>query len=169
MSTVAEKSRMLDSVQVNQKIRRIAYEIFENNFKEKSLILAGIDGQGYTLAKLLAAELEKVATIQTRIVKVSLDKLAPQQGEVELDAEVKDIKKKGIILVDDVLNTGRTLAYGMKPFLDTEIKKMEIAVLVNRSHTQFPITPTYTGYSLTTTLTDHVEVVLGKNAAVYLK
>ena len=57
----------------------------------------------------------------------------------------------------------------MKPFLEIEIKKLEVAVLVNRSHTQFPVTPTYTGYALSTTLTDHVEVVLGKQAAVYLK
>ncbi len=160
---------VLDTVKVKQKIRRIAYEIFENNFKEKVIVLAGIDGQGYSLAKIIAAELEKISPLEIRIVKVSLDKLSPQQSEVMLDAETKDIRKKCIVLVDDVLNTGRTLAYGMKPFLDIDIKKIEVAVLVNRSNTLFPITPTYTGYELATTLTDHVEVVLGKNAAVYLK
>ncbi len=160
---------VLDTVKVKQKIRRIAYEIFENNFKEKLIVLAGIDGQGYSLAKIIAAELEKISPLEIRIVKVSLDKLSPQQSEVMLDAETKDIRKKCIVLVDDVLNTGRTLAYGMKPFLDIDIKKIEVAVLVNRSNTLFPITPTYTGYELATTLTDHVEVVLGKNAAVYLK
>ena len=160
---------VLDTVKVKQKIRRIAYEIFENNFKEKVIVLAGIDGQGYSLAKIIAAELGKISPLEIRIVKVSLDKLSPQQSEVMLDAETKDIRKKCIVLVDDVLNTGRTLAYGMKPFLDIDIKKIEVAVLVNRSNTLFPITPTYTGYELATTLTDHVEVVLGKNAAVYLK
>ncbi len=160
---------VLDTVKVKQKIRRIAYEIFENNFKEKILVLAGIDGQGYSLAKIIAAELGKISPLEIRIVKVSLDKLSPQQSEVTLDAETKEIKKKCIVLVDDVLNTGRTLAYAMKPFLDMDIKKIEVAVMVNRSNTLFPITPTYTGYQLATTLTDHVEVVLGKNAAVYLK
>jgi len=162
-------NRVLDAAQVNQKITRIAYEIFENNFKEKSIVIAGIDGQGFLLAKQVAAELSKIGSIQIRIVKVSLDKLSPQQSDVTLDAENKDIKGKCIVLVDDVLNTGRTLAYGMKPFLNTEVKKIEVAVLVNRSNTLFPITPTYTGYELATTLSDHVEVVLGKNAAVYLK
>ena len=160
---------VLDTVKVKQKIRRIAYEIFENNFKEKLIVLAGIDGQGYSLAKIIAAELGKISPLEIRIVKVSLDKLSPQQSEVMLDAETKDIRKKCIVLVDDVLNTGRTLAYGMKPFLGIDIKKIEVAVLVNRSNTLFPITPTYTGYELATTLTDHVEVVLGKNASVYLK
>jgi pyrimidine operon attenuation protein/uracil phosphoribosyltransferase len=169
MSATDTTNQVLDAVQVNQKITRIAYEIFENNFKEKSIIVAGIDGQGFLLARQIASELEKISPTQIRIVKVSLDKLSPQQSEVKLDADNKDIKKKCIVLVDDVLNTGRTLAYGMKPFLNTEVKKIEVAVLVNRSNTLFPITPTYTGYELATTLTDHVQVVLGKNAAVYLK
>ena len=103
------------------------------------------------------------------LVKVSLDKLAPVQSEVTIDVSIKEIKKKCIVLIDDVLNTGRTLAYSLKPFTSLEIKKIEVAVLVNRSHTLFPIVPTYSGYELATTLTDHVEVKLGKDASVYLR
>lgn len=147
----------------------MAFEIYERNFKEKVIIVAGIDGQGYTLAKLLAKEVEAISPIEVTLVKVSLDKMAPQQGEVELDCEIKEVKKKCIILVDDVLNTGRTLAYGLKPFLDTEVKKIETAVLVNRSHTLFPVYPQYTGYELSTTIKEHVEVQLGKESSVYLK
>ena len=169
MSATETSNRVLDATKVNQKITRIAYEIIENNFKEKTIVIAGLDGQGYLLAKQLAAELGKISSIKINLVKVSLDKFSPQQSEVKLDAESKDIKKKCIVLVDDVLNTGRTLAYGMKPFLNIEVKKIEVAVLVNRSNTLFPITPTYTGYELATTLTDHVEVVLGKNASVFLR
>jgi pyrimidine operon attenuation protein / uracil phosphoribosyltransferase len=168
MSETSDKTLILNSVQVDQKIRRIAYEIFENNFKEKALVLAGIDGQGYSFAKLLAAELETISSTTLKVVKVSLDKLAPQQSEVTLDIDTKELRKKCIILIDDVLNTGRTLAYGMKPFLTSEVKKIEVAVLVNRSNTLFPITPTYTGYELTTILNDHVEVILGKKSAVNL-
>ena len=147
----------------------MAFEIFEHNFKEKNVVLAGIDGQGYVLAKLLAKEVESISPLQIKLVKVSLDKLAPQQSDVTLDCDIKDLKKKCIILVDDVLNTGRTFAYGLKPFLDIEVKKIETAVLVNRSHTLFPIYPQYTGYELSTTIKDHVEVVLGKENAIYLK
>ncbi len=164
-----QKNQVLNASQVNQKIKRIAYEIYENNFKEKVMVMAGIDGQGYTFAQVLSKELESISQIKVLTVKVSLDKLAPQQSEVVVDVEVKELRKKCIILIDDVLNTGRTLAYGLKPFLDIEVKKIEVAVLVNRSHTVFPIMPTYTGYELSTTLTDHVEVILGKKAAVYLK
>jgi pyrimidine operon attenuation protein / uracil phosphoribosyltransferase len=164
---VADKTLILDKRQVRQKIKRMAYEIYEHNFKEKNIVLAGIDGQGYILAKLLAKEVEGISPLEIKLVKVSLDKLAPQQSEVKLDCELKDLKKKCIVLVDDVLNTGRTFAYGMKPFLMIEVKKIETAVLVNRSHTLFPIYPQYTGYQLATTLKDHVEVNLAEET-VYL-
>jgi pyrimidine operon attenuation protein / uracil phosphoribosyltransferase len=166
---VSERTLILDNAQVKQKIRRMAFEIYEQNFKEKSIIMAGVDGQGYSLAKLIAKELEAVSSAEVKLVKVSLDKLAPQQSEVTLDCDIKDVKKKCVVLVDDVLNTGRTLAYGLKPFLNTEVKRIETAVLVNRSHASFPIYPMYTGYELATTIKDHVEVVLGKESAVFLK
>jgi pyrimidine operon attenuation protein/uracil phosphoribosyltransferase len=165
---VAERSLILDAVQVKQKIRRMAYEIFEHNFKEKNIVVAGIEGQGHALAKLLVKEVESISPLKAKLVKLSLDKSIPQQSDVQLDCDLKEIKKKCIIIVDDVLNTGRTLAYGLKPFLDIEVKKIEIAVLVNRSHTLFPIYPQYTGYELSTTIRDHVQVVLGKETAVYL-
>jgi pyrimidine operon attenuation protein / uracil phosphoribosyltransferase len=166
---VAEKSLILDAPQVKQKIRRMAYEMYEHNFKEKNIVVAGIEGQGYVLAKLLVKELESISPLQATLVKVSLDKSEPQQSEVTLDTDIKSIRKKCIVLVDDVLNTGRTFAYGLKPFLDIEVKKIEIAVLVNRSHALFPVHPQYTGYKLSTTIRDHVEVNLGKEIAVYLR
>ena len=169
MSVAEKKSLVLNAKQVSQKIRRIAYEIYENNFSEKSIVLAGIDGQGYVFAKMLEKELNAISTIKTLLVKVSLDKLSPVQSEVAVDSPAKDLKRKCVILIDDVLNSARTLAYGMKPFLVAEVKKVEVAVLVNRSHTLFPIVPTYTGFELATTLSDHVEVKLGKEASVYLR
>jgi pyrimidine operon attenuation protein/uracil phosphoribosyltransferase len=168
-SMVIEKNLILDAAQIKQKIRRMAYEIYEHNFKEKSIVIAGIEGQGYMLAKLLGKEIEAISELKILLVKVSLDKAAPQQTDVALDCELKELRKKCIILVDDVLNTGRTFAYGLKPFLNIEVRKIEIAVLVNRSHTLFPIYPQYTGYELATTLREHVEVILGKENAVYLK
>lgn len=166
---VAEKNLILDASQVKQKIRRMAYEIYEHNFKEKNIIVAGIEGQGYVLAKLLIKEVESISPLKATLVKINIDKSAPQQNEIFLDCDIKSLKKKSIILVDDVLNTGRTFAYGLKPFLDIEVKKIEIAVLVNRSHTQYPVYPQYTGYELATTIRDHVEVNLGKDIAVYLR
>lgn len=165
---VTESSLILDAAQVKQKIRRMAFEIYECNFKEKSIVLAGIDGQGYILAKQLAKQLESESPIEIKLVKVAVDKSAPQLSDIAIDCDLKEIRKKCVILVDDVLNTGRTFAYGMKPFLSIEVKKIEIAVLVNRGHALFPLYPQYTGYELSTTIKDHIEVRLGKETAVYL-
>jgi pyrimidine operon attenuation protein/uracil phosphoribosyltransferase len=164
----AERTLILKSQQIHQKIKRMAFEIYENNSKEKSIVLAGIDGQGYVLAKILSKELAAIAPLKITLIKISLDKSAIQQCPVAIDKELQLIKKKCVIVIDDVLNTGRTIAFALKPFFEIGIKKMEVAVLVNRSNTLFPITPTYTGYELSTTLKDHVEVILSKEAAVYL-
>ncbi len=165
---IKEKSLVLNGPQVSQKIRRIAYEMYENNFSEKTIVLAGIDGQGYLFAQLLQKELKKISELNVILLKVRLDKSAKTQTEVVIGGELKEAKKRAVIIIDDVLNTGRTIAYAFKPFLEIEVKKIEVAVLVNRRNTLFPVLPTYTGYELATTLSDHVEVKLGKDAAVYL-
>lgn len=161
---------ILNQEQILQKIRRIAYEIYENNFEENRLVLAGIDGQGYELARMLKKQLEEISDKEILLVKVSLDKFAPSQSAIGLDCEEEALKGQTIILADDVLNTGRTLAYSLKPFLQNPVRKLEIAVLVNRSHTSFPVQAKYTGYELATTLTEHIQVTLGpKEMAVFLK
>lgn len=164
-----DKSLILSNRQVEQKIKRIAYQIYENNFREKEIILAGIYDQGYAFAKLLKKSLDDIASFSTTLIGVHLDKDAPTQSEISLTCEQNSLKNKSIILIDDVSNTGRTMAYSLKPFLSIRVKKIETAVLVNRSHTQFPISIQYTGYELSTSILEHVEVQL-KNSKkeVYL-
>jgi len=160
---------VLNQVQLKQKIRRIAFQIFENHFKEKEIILAGIVGKGYSLAKLLANELDDISTLKTKLVEISLDKEAPSQSEIRLDCDPKTFVNKSIVVVDDVLNTGRTLAYSLKPFLNSRVHLLETAVLVNRSHIQFPIMANYTGYELSTTIHEHIEVTMERGKmGVYL-
>lgn len=167
---MGNKGLILSDAQVRQKIKRIAYEVYENNFQEKEIILAGILEQGYELAKLLLEELQQIASFKTTLIGVRLDKFAPTQSEISLDCDVSVVKNKCIILIDDVMNTGRTMAYSLKPFLNVKVKKIETAVLVNRSHTQFPISIQYTGYQLATTINEHVEVQLVTDRkAVYLQ
>ncbi len=164
-----EKSLILTDDQVRKKIKRIAFEIYENNFKEKELVLAGIMDKGYALAEMLEKALGEVSDIKLTLIGIKLDKFKPTQSEISLTCELEDLKNKTIILIDDVLYTGRTLAYSLKPFLNIRVKKIETAVLVNRSHTQFPISTQYTGYELATSIKEHVEVQLEKGQkAVYL-
>ena len=159
---------LLSTAQINQKVKRMAYEILEANFGEKELIFAGICEQGELLAKQLAKNLDDISSVNTNVVRIDLDKSHPfRQAHDTLQEEIK-IDNKVIIMVDDVLHTGKTIAYGLKPFLSKKIKKIEVAVLVDRSHTAFPIKATYVGYRLSTTLADNIHVNLKGKKGVYL-
>src|SRR5690606_29811934 len=129
---MAKENLILDNNQVLQKIKRIAYQIYEHNFQEEAMIIAGVDEKGYDLAQMIGDQLQKISTIKTTLVRITVDKTAKLQGEVKLDCSPSIFEGKCIVLVDDVLNSGRTLAYCLKPFLNTSVKKIETAVLVNR-------------------------------------
>ncbi len=150
-------SEVLNHQQIKKKITRMAFEIYERNLNSAGVVFAGVTGMGKNLADLLAAELSAISPLKIEQVQIILDKEAIADSEVELTTEI-ELQGKTLILVDDVLNTGKTLAYAMKPFLDVELFKMEVAVLVNRSHGLFPIRPDYTGYELSTTLNEHIKV-----------
>ena len=101
-----KKVLLLDEKQTIQKIRRIAHEILEQNFKEEEVVFAGIVDLGYVFAEILQGFFEEISDIPTRLVKIQLDKEAPLQSEIELDCELKSVKNKVVVLTDDVLNTG---------------------------------------------------------------
>lgn len=160
---IEQQNLVLNEQQVLQKIKRMAYQICEHNLKEKSIVLVGIFEQGYHLAALLANELKIVAPFEIILAKLELDKEKPLKGEILLDIEESKLDGKAIVLVDDVLNTGKTMAYSLKPFLNRNLKKLETAVLVNRSHKRFPISANYQGIELATTFSEHIVVVLEKD------
>lgn len=155
------RTLVLNHKQILQKITRISYEIYERNVSAEGVVFAGISGMGNLFASLLAESLKEISPLEVELLEVKLDKTSVVQGEVTLSKDL-ELKDKCLIIVDDVLNTGKTLAYALKPFLEMPVNKMEIAVLVNRSHKLFPVTPDYTGYELSTTLNDHIEVDLSK-------
>ncbi len=169
MLKIDEQVKILNSEQVAQKIKRMAYEIYENNFEETHILLAGIYENGFELSQMLCEQIENISDIKTTNIKINLDKSSLFQTEITLDIDAAHLNHKVIILVDDVLNTGRTLAYSLKPFLSIEVKKLEVAVLVDRNHSSFPVSAKYVGYRLSTTLQNHIQVVLeGKDSGIFL-
>jgi pyrimidine operon attenuation protein/uracil phosphoribosyltransferase len=162
------KTLVLNHKQITQKITRMAYEVYERNAFEKEIIFAGSTGMGFILAGFLAKSLEDISHLTVTVIEIHLDKSDVNRGNVVL-SENTDLNNICVVVVDDVLNTGKTLVYALKPFLDIPIKKMEVAVLVNRSHKLFPVTPDYTGLELATTLTEHISVDLSSdNHSVHL-
>jgi pyrimidine operon attenuation protein / uracil phosphoribosyltransferase len=167
---VATQTLILNSKQIQQKINRIAYEIYENNYDEKEIIIAGIADNGYFLAKRLADVLKKIAPLEVNLLSIKLDKKNPLAEEIKINLSDKELKNKVIVLVDDVLNSGKTLMFGAKPFLTTPVKRLITAVLVDRGHNRYPIKADYVGLSLSTTLREHITVEIEKvgKEAVYL-
>ncbi len=159
------KTIILTNEQINLKIKRIAFQIYENNSNEKEIILAGIADNGYILAKKIHEILQTVSTIKSTLCKVIMDKKNPLKG-VTTDISSEKYKNKSIILVDDVLNSGSTLIYAIKHFLDVPLKQFKTAVLVNRNHKKFPVKADFKGISLSTSTQEHINVIFLNNESV---
>jgi pyrimidine operon attenuation protein / uracil phosphoribosyltransferase len=164
------KSLILNSKQIEQKINRIAYEIYENNYDEKSIVIAGIARNGFLLAKRISDVLQNISQIKIQLIEIKLNKENPFENNIKLELSEKDLKNKVIILVDDVLNSGKTLMFGTKLFLNSPVKRLTTAVLVDRGHNRYPIKADVVGLSLSTTLQEHITVELNKKGkeTVYL-
>lgn len=166
---MADRNLLLDKKQTLQKIKRIAYEIYEQNYQEQEVVIAGIFDKGYSFGEVLAKELQAISPLKVTLVKIELDKNAKLQCPVSINTELKNLENKVVIVTDDVLNTGRTLCYSLQPLLSIPTRKIQIAVMVNRSHNTFPVSADYVGYSLATTLKEHIEVVFTEGEfGVYL-
>jgi len=150
---------ILTHQEINHKIKRIAYQIYENNVNETEIILAGIDKNGYILAKKLKSVLSKISTIEPKLCKVSIDKKNPR-SIISTSLSVEEYSNKSVVLIDDVLNSGTTLVYGVKHFLDVPLKQFNTAVLVNRNHKKYPVKADFKGISLSTSLHEHIDVNL---------
>jgi pyrimidine operon attenuation protein/uracil phosphoribosyltransferase len=157
-------TRIADWQQVQQKIKRIAFEIAEDNYEEPEIILAGIgkNTEGYALAMKLYDELKHILNTRIVLTHIEIDKNHPADSPVQMSMEDGDINGKVIILIDDVSNSGRTLLYAMKPFLEYHPKKIQMAVLVERTHKMFPVQPDYVGLSLSTTIREHITVLISR-------
>jgi len=145
--------------EIVHKIKRIAYQIYENNAEEKEIVLAGIETNGYTLAKKLKTVLKKISSIEPILCKVTIDKKNPINN-IKTSITKEDYKNKSIILIDDVLNSGTTLIYGVKHFLNVPLKQFKTAVLVNRNHKKYPVKADFKGISLSTSLQEHINIDL---------
>lgn len=149
---------ILNREEIQQKVTRISYQIYETFVDENEIIIAGIAKNGFVFAEKLAKELSSISDLKVTLCEVFIDKQNPQ-NEIKTSITKEEYQNKGLVLVDDVLNSGTTLIYGVKHFLDVPLKKFKTAVLVDRNHKKYPVKADFKGISLSTSLHEHVQVV----------
>lgn len=167
---MSDKKLLLNAEQVDLKIKRLSNEVAEKYYDAKELYIFGIDGQGYVLADKVKKEIENLIDIKLVLGKIIINKNDPI-GSVKVDKHLlTKIKNKDVLLIDDVLNSGKTLFYAMQAFIEIPLRSLKVLVLVNRSHQQFPVHPDFVGMSLSTTYENHIEAELNnkKTSNVFL-
>lgn len=151
--------RVLDQNQIKQKTKRIAIEILEQNYGFDEIILAGVNNNGYGFAKMISRYLRPLAEeTKVSLARIQLNPAQPLDSAVEINKSADELRDKLIIIVDDVANSGRTLFYACKPFMEILPAKLQVAVLVNRKHKTFPISVDFKGLELATTLQENIRV-----------
>ena len=154
-----DKKKILDYQSIKKKIRRISLQILESNIDRDEIIIAGIDLNGFIIAKKISQEISKISEINIKLCKVKIDKKNPL-NDISTSLNFEEYQNKYIVVIDDVLNSGATLMYSVKYFLNTKIKSLKTAVLVDRNHKKYPIKADFKGLSLSTSIQSKVEVVI---------
>lgn len=167
---------ILNKEEIQHKTKRMAYQIYETFVDEEEVVLAGISKSGFIFAQKIAHELQKIAhelqkisPIKITLCEVYINKSNPQDL-IKTSISKEEYANKGLVLIDDVLNSGTTLIYGVKHFLEVPLNKFKTAVLVDRNHKKYPVKADFKGISLSTSLQEHIQVVFEKeNMYVYLE
>ena len=157
---------ILNSNQIGQKIKRLSYELYENNLEEKKVILFGLNSNGNILSNRIKKNLDNLFPVNIESYNLKID--VNNSTLNKLDLERDSLNGKVVIIVDDVLNSGKTIAYSINLILPFYPKKIEVAVLVDRSHKNFPILAKYSGVKLNTTINEHVKIDFKKNKGYLL-
>ena len=161
-------NKIKSAIDIQSSIRRIAYQLYETNIDETNLVLVGIEKKGAYLSKLIGLELCKISNIKLIHVTLEINKKKPQ-NTIQSSLPISQMENHSIVVVDDVLNTGSTLIYAVNHFLQISVKQIKTVVMVNRNHKKYPIKADFKGLSLSTSLNDHVTVVLeGNESGIYL-
>lgn len=159
---------VLTKTQIQQKTERIAFEILENTFEESVIFVGGIAGNGFLFAERLVTILNQNTNQEVRLFEISVNKDQPLSSEISLSVDETDLTKGTVIVVDDVINSGRTMIYAVRRLLDNVLTQLKVATLVNRTHRRYPVKADFVGINISTTLQDNIIVEFGENEQAYL-
>lgn len=151
---------ILDRERIERKLQRMAYQIWEHNSHEQQVTLIGIEGSGMVVAQNLAERVRQISPLQVDVINLKVNKKQVLDGNMRIE---KDLNGLSVVVVDDVVNSGKTLLYALKPVLEYEPQRVLTAVLVDRTHKSFPVAADIIGHTVATTLQDHIEVTTEGN------
>ena len=160
------KNIILSNQEIEHTIKRIAYQIYETFVDEEEIVIAGIAANGFIFAKKIADALNTISTLKVSLCEVRINKQNPDLP-INTSLTKEEYSNKGLVLVDDVLNSGTTLIYAVRHFLDVPLTKFKTAVLVDRNHKKYPVKADFKGISLSTSSLEHVQVVFDENGDNY--
>ena len=154
---------------IQQKITRLGHQVLENCFEEPEIFIGGICGNGIKIAQELHSIIQSESTQKVTVFEVIINKDEPWSEPIQLSIPQQELKNGYILLVDDVLNSGKTMQYALVKFLEQPTKAIKTVALVDRTHRRYPIKADFVGISLSTTLKERVEVNLdAENSYAYL-
>ena len=164
MKELAIQNLILDNTDVENKIQRIGLQILEDNINRSRIILFGISNNGKLIGKKLIDHIAKISKLEIELIKVNID------NQSVLYNKKFDIKNESVLIVGDVSHSGRTLQLVISDLIQYNPLKIKTSVIVNRDHALFPVKIDYSGISLSTSVNDHVDVIIDKKKGfkVYL-
>lgn len=160
---------ILNQRQIEQKTNRIARQIVENTFGEDHFYIAGIAGNGAQFARNIFTIVSKLSKQKIEFFEISLDKDFPLNHPIKYDIDSKKLVQSTILLIDDVINSGKTMQYALMKLLEQPVKSVKTVALVDRKHRRYPIKADYVGLTLSTTLQNHVELSYTPEPKAFLR
>ena len=158
-------ANILDHLDIERKINRLAHEIIENTFEEPIIFIGGISGNGFLIAESIKRIMSEHSEQELIVFEININKDEPWKNQIQLSIEESRLKNAFILLVDDVLNSGRTMQYALIKFLEGPTKSIKTVALVDRKHRRYPIKADFVGLNLSTTLKERVEVELNETSS----
>ena len=151
------KTEVLDHDQILRICNRFAFQILENSIDSDVIHIIGIKEKGFDIAKIVERELKSITKKNISLSSIKIDKKNPKDSVLSDSNLNKNIDT--IFLIDDVLNTGKTLIYSLSFLLKFNFKSIKTLVLIDRNHKQFPIKVDYKGISLSTNINDNIKLL----------
>lgn len=164
MKKLAIQNLILDDSDVENKIQRIGLEILEDNIDQSKIILFGISDNGKLISQKLIDHINKISDIKIILIDVII-----RNGSIAYNSKF-DLLNESIIIVGDVSQTGKTLQMVISDLMLYNPSKIKTSVIINRDQTMYPVKIDYVGLSLSTSVNEHVDVMVDKKNrfSVYL-